>query len=60
MYKTLENNPYEHSQSFEKLFPKEQEFYSRRINIIHRVVYKIDEENKLVIIYSAWTHYALE
>ncbi|MCZ1546300.1 Txe/YoeB family addiction module toxin, partial [Enterococcus faecium] len=23
----------------------------------HRVVYKVDEENKVVEIYSAWTHY---
>ncbi|OYS65516.1 hypothetical protein CBF94_10305 [Limosilactobacillus reuteri] len=32
-------------------------FYSRRINVQHRVVYRVDEINKKVIIYSAWGHY---
>lgn len=53
----LKRNPYEQSQSFEKLQPKSEGRYSRRINRQHRVVYRIDEENKIVEIYSAWTHY---
>lgn len=53
----LRRNPYEPSQSFEKLHPKSEGRYSRRINQQHRVVYKVNEENKTVEIYSAWTHY---
>lgn len=54
---TLANDPYEQSQSFEKLQPKNEGRYSRRINHQHRVVYKVNEELKQVEIYSAWSHY---
>ncbi|RPA60594.1 Txe/YoeB family addiction module toxin [Aerococcus agrisoli] len=54
---TLIRNPYEPTQSFEKLFPPERGLYSRRINIKHRVVYTIDEDQKIVTIYSAESHY---
>ena len=45
------------TQSFEKLEPKYLERYSRRINLQHRVVYTIDDRNKVVLILSAWSHY---
>ncbi|MGD9162277.1 MAG: type II toxin-antitoxin system YoeB family toxin [Desulfobacteraceae bacterium] len=32
-------------------------FYSRRINIKHRMVYSIDTERKVVHILRLWTHY---
>lgn len=32
-------------------------FYSRRINKFHRLIYKIDEEKKTVIIISAFGHF---
>lgn len=54
---TLKNDPYSPTQSFEKLVPKSEGRYSRRLNRQHRVVYKIDEKNKIVEIYSAWSHY---
>lgn len=54
---TLKRNPYEPSQSFEKLQPYSSGRYSRRINSQHRVVYRVDDENKIVEIYSAWSHY---
>ncbi|PWT37199.1 Txe/YoeB family addiction module toxin [Limosilactobacillus reuteri] len=53
----LKSNPYKDNQSFEKLVPPIKGFYSRRINVQHRVVYKVNEEEKKVIIYSAWGHY---
>lgn len=31
--------------------------YSRRLNIKHRLVYKIVPEEKAVVILSVWTHY---
>lgn len=55
--KQLKENPYENNQSFEKLVPPIKGFYSRRINVQHRVVYKVNEERKEVVIYSAWGHY---
>ncbi|QWS05279.1 Txe/YoeB family addiction module toxin (plasmid) [Limosilactobacillus reuteri] len=53
----LKENPYQNNQSFEKLVPPIKGFYSRRINVQHRVVYKVNEEKKEVVIYSAWGHY---
>ncbi|MDR0899493.1 MAG: Txe/YoeB family addiction module toxin [Lactobacillaceae bacterium] len=53
----LKRNPFEPNQSFEKLVPPVAEKYSRRINVQHRVVYTVDEKNKVVTIYSAWSHY---
>ena len=41
---------------WEKLIDKENT-YSRRINIQHRLVYVIDEENKEIHVIRAWTHY---
>lgn len=31
--------------------------YSRRINLQHRLVYRIDENIKTVVILRMWTHY---
>ncbi len=55
--KTLKEDPFVATQSFEKLQPRSAELYSRRINQQHRVVYKVDEVARRVEIYSAWTHY---
>lgn len=57
IYNVLKQNPYENSHSFEKLQPKHLGRYSRRINHQHRVVYTVDEKQKQVYIYSAWSHY---
>ncbi|WP_025023311.1 Txe/YoeB family addiction module toxin [Companilactobacillus nodensis] len=54
---TLRNNPFEISQSFEKLIPPINRFYSRRINFQRRVVYKVDKKLRIVTIYSAYSHY---
>ncbi|WP_251546159.1 Txe/YoeB family addiction module toxin [Limosilactobacillus caecicola] len=53
----LRQDPYAPNQSFEKLVPPVKGYYSRRINVQHRVVYKIDDSNNTVVIYSAWSHY---
>lgn len=50
-------DPYKKNQGFEKLEPPILGKYSRRINIKHRVVYTVDDVNKIVSIYSAWSHY---
>lgn len=54
---TLKKDPYASTQSFEKLQPRHEGRYSRRLNRQHRVVYTVSEETKEVFIYSAWTHY---
>ena len=51
----LEENPY--NPPYEKLVGNLQGYYSKRINIHHRLVYKIDDEEKVVLIVSMWSHY---
>ncbi|WEV53028.1 Txe/YoeB family addiction module toxin [Bifidobacterium sp. ESL0704] len=53
----LESDPYQPTQSFEKLQPASRGLYSRRINSQHRVVYDVDDRTKTVTIYAAWSHY---
>ncbi|WEV46842.1 Txe/YoeB family addiction module toxin [Bifidobacterium sp. ESL0690] len=53
----LKSDPYQPTQSFEKLQPVSRGLYSRRINSQHRVVYDIDDDTQTVTIYAAWSHY---
>lgn len=53
----LKINPFQTPPCYEKLIGDLKGLYSRRINIKHRLVYMIDEENKIVKIVSAWSHY---
>ena len=48
----LRENPYQNPPSYEKLSGQYKDFYSRRINQQHRLVYKVDEDQKVVIILS--------
>lgn len=43
--------------TFEKLVGDLNGAYSRRINLQHRLVYQIDEEEKTIKILNFWTHY---
>jgi Txe/YoeB family toxin of toxin-antitoxin system len=42
---------------YEKLSGNLQGYYSRHINIKHRLVYLRDEENKIIKVVSVWSHY---
>lgn len=50
-------NPYQTPPSYEKLVGDLQGLYSRRINLQHRLVYQVFEDEKIVKIISLWTHY---
>ncbi|MEE3450805.1 MAG: Txe/YoeB family addiction module toxin [Acutalibacteraceae bacterium] len=50
-------NPFQNPPPYEKLMGNLSMCYSRRINSQHRLVYMVDEENKVVKIISMWTHY---
>lgn len=41
----------------EKLVGNLQGAYSKRLNIQHRLVYRIEEDVKTVIVLQMWTHY---
>ena len=54
----IKENPYKTPPSYEKLMGDLTGAYSRRINIKHRLIYEVLEEEKTVKIISLWTHYA--
>ena len=53
----LKENPFQNPPSYEKLIGDMEGLYSRRINIKHRLIYQVFEEEKTVKIVSAWSHY---
>lgn len=53
----IRENPYQSPPPYEKLQGSLQGAYSRRINIKHRLVYEVMEEQMTVKIISMWTHY---
>lgn len=53
----VRETPYQNPPPYEKLVGDLQGAYSRRINIQHRFVYEVLEEEKIVKIISLWTHY---
>ena len=53
----IKENPYQTPPPYEKLLGDLQGAYSRRINIQHRLVYQILEEEKIIKIISIWSHY---
>ena len=55
--KILKENPYQNPHPYEKLKGDLQGKFSRRINIQHRIIYEVLEEEKVVKIYRMWTHY---
>lgn len=53
----LANDPFQKPPSFEKLVGDLTGAYSRRINIQHRLVYQVLENERVVKIIRLWTHY---
>ena len=51
----LQNNPYQ--PPYEKLVGNSAGYYSRRINIQHRLVYEVLETEKMVRILKMWNYY---
>lgn len=50
-------NPFQNPPPYEKLIGDMSGLYSRRINIQHRLVYQVYEEEKVIKIVSMWSHY---
>lgn len=53
----LARNPFETPPRFEKLVGQLSGAFSRRINIHHRLVYQVLEEEKTVKVLRLFTHY---
>jgi Txe/YoeB family toxin of toxin-antitoxin system len=57
LLRILAEDPLQSPPRFEKLLGNLSGFYSRRINIQHRLVYSIDTEARVVHVLRMWTHY---
>lgn len=53
----IKENPFQIPPPYEKLIGDLNGMYSRRINIQHRLVYTVDEENKIIRVLRMWKHY---
>jgi toxin YoeB len=53
----LAEDPFQRPPPFEKLVGDLAGAYSRRINIQHRLVYQVLEENRVVKVLRLWSHY---
>ncbi len=53
----IEINPYTNPPPYEKLVGDLSGAYSRRINIQHRIVYQVIEEEKAIKVLRLWSHY---
>jgi Txe/YoeB family toxin of toxin-antitoxin system len=53
----IELDPWSETPPYEKLIGDLEGFYSRRINIQHRLVYEVNEAEKLIKILRMWSHY---
>ena len=53
----IEKNPHQNPPRFEKLVGDLSGAYSRRINIQHRIVYQVFEEQKTIKVLRLWSHY---
>jgi len=57
LIEVLKKNPFQNPPPYEKLTGNLSGFYSRRINITHRLVYEVNEAEKTVRVLSMWSHY---
>ena len=57
LIEVVKENPFQNPPPYEKLVGDLTGAYSRRINIQHRLVYQVYEEEKIVKIIRMWTHY---
>ncbi len=57
MIEVLKKDPYITPPRFEKLIGDLEGAYSRRINIQHRLVYQILDEDRIVKVLRMWTRY---
>lgn len=50
-------NPFQNPPAYEKLVGDLVGYYSRRINLQHRLVYAIHKDINIVVIHAMWSHY---
>ena len=58
LLEVVAENPFQNPPPYEKLIGDLTGAYSRRINIQHRLVYQVLEDEKIIKVLRLWTHYA--
>lgn len=53
----IAQNPFQNPPSYEKLVGNLQDYYFRKINFQHRLVYKVHEDINTIVVHSMWSHY---
>jgi toxin YoeB len=53
----IKENPFQNPPPYEKLVGDLSGAYSRRINIQHRLVYEVLQEQRIVKVLRMWSHY---
>lgn len=53
----LARDPFANPPRYERLLGDLDGYYSRRINLHHRLVYRVDKKARRVFIERMWTHY---
>lgn len=57
LLEAMKENPYVNPPPYEKLSGDLTGFYSRRINIQHRLVYAVNEDERVIRVMRMWLHY---
>ena len=57
LLKKLQEDPFANPPRYESLVGNLKGYYSRRINIKHRMVYAVDIDKRVVHVLRCWTHY---
>lgn len=53
----ISSNPFQNPPPYEKLIGDLAGAYSRRINIQHRLVYQVLDEQRIIKVLRMWSHY---
>lgn len=53
----IRENPFQNPPPYEKLIGDLVGAYSRRINIHHRLVYQVYQQERIIKVLRLWTHY---
>ena len=57
LIRIIEKNPFQNPPRYESLRGELKGCYSRKINIQHRLVYEVLEEERIIHVLRMWTHY---
>lgn len=57
LLEVIKENPFQNPPPYEKLVGDLAGAYSRRINIQHRLVYQIYQQERTIKVLRLWTHY---